>query len=249
MKKKLSRNWYKLTLFLNEEFAIPIVDEESHPRRTRYHNNVATVCTTPLTLKTDCMKCVTRRSVVKELVDSYKKLKIIQHQCEETLKRVQDERNKEKHQNIDQRERRKVEKKMASVFNEKSTLNDEFPEITHEQKTFISRAFTDLNSLLGIYLNHRWYEIFTNVMYNGHVVKISHKAKLPKLTITYWTIDESEEEGIDNTITVIEMLVDYLNGDLVFVEDGNDVLQYRIIILLCLIVCVFHCLSIFMLTI
>ena len=116
-------------------------------------------------------------------------------------------------------------KKMASVFNEKSTLNDEFPEITQEQKTFISRAFTDLNSLLGIYLNHRWYENFTNVIYNGHVVKISHKAKLPKLTITYWTIDESEE-GIDNTITVIEMLVDYLNGDLVFVEDGNDVLQY-----------------------
>ena len=49
---------------------------------------------------------------------------------------------------------------------------------------------------------------------------------LPKLTITYWTVDESEEEGIDNTITVIEMLVDYLNGDLVFVEDGNDVPQY-----------------------
>ena len=154
------------------------------------------------------------------------KMKIIQHQREETLKRVQDERHKEKHQKIDQRERRKVEKKMASVFNEKSTLNDEFPEITQEQKTFISRAFTDLNSLLGIYLNHRWYENFTNVIYIGHVVTISHKAKLPKLTITYWTIDESEEEGIDNTITVIEMLVDYLNGDLVFVEDGNDVLQY-----------------------
>ena len=115
---------------------------------------------------------------------------------------------------------------MASVFNEKSTLNDEFPEITQEQKTFISRAFTDLNSLLGIYLNHRWYENFTNVIYIGHVVKISHKAKFPKLTITYWTIDESEEEGIDNTITVIEMLVNYLNGDLVFIEDGNDVLQY-----------------------
>ena len=51
----------------------------------------------------------------------------------------------------------------------------------------------------------------------GHVVKISHKVKLPKLTITYWSIDDLEEVGIDNTITVIEMLVDYLNGDLVFV--------------------------------
>ena len=44
-------------------------------------------------------------------------------------------------------------------------------------------------------------------------------------TIIYWTMDESEE-GIDNTITVIEMLVDYLTGDLVFVADGNYILQY-----------------------
>ena len=173
------------------------------------------------------------------------KMKIIQHQREETLKRNSKKSARWKAQgkaSEDWPEREKESgEKMASVFNEKSTLNEEFPEITQEQKTFISRAFTDLNSLLGICLNHRWYENFTNVLYNGHVVKISHKAKLPKLTITYWTIDESEEEGIDNTITVIEMLVDYLNGDLVFVEDGNDVLQYWIIILLCLIVCVFHC--------
>ena len=78
------------------------------------------------------------------------------------------------------------------------------------RNTFISRAFT---SLLGTYVNHRWYVNFTNVLYNGHVVKISNKAKLPKLTL------------IDNTITVIEMLVDHLTGDLVFVADGNDIHQ------------------------
>ena len=44
------------------------------------------------------------------------RMKLIQHQREETLKRVQDERHKEKHQKIDQRERKKVEKKMASVI-------------------------------------------------------------------------------------------------------------------------------------
>ena len=38
--------------------------------------------------------------------------------------------------------------------------------------------------------------------------------KLPKLKIKYWTMDESEEIG--NTITVIEMRVDYLTCDLVF---------------------------------
>ena len=117
---------------------------------------------------------------------------------------------------------REWRKKKASVYNDISTLDEEFPEITQEQQTFISRAFTNLTSLLGSYVNHRWHVNFTNVLYNGHVVKISHKAKLPKLTITY---GESEEEGIDNTITVIEMLVDYLTGDLVFVVDEKDILH------------------------
>ena len=112
-----------------------------------------------------------------------------------------------------------------AVYGDITTLDEEFPEITQEQQTFISRAFTNLTSLQGSYVNPRWYVNFTNVLYNGHVVKISHKAKLPKLTITYWTMDESEGEEIDNTITVIEMLVDYLTGDLVFVADGNDILQ------------------------
>ena len=49
MKKNLSRNWDQLTIFLNEEFAISIVDKESQPQRDRYHKNVATACSTPLT--------------------------------------------------------------------------------------------------------------------------------------------------------------------------------------------------------
>ena len=46
-------------------------------------------------------------------------------------------------------------KKMASVYSDISTFDEEFPEITQEQQTFISRAFT--TSLLGSYVNHRWY--------------------------------------------------------------------------------------------
>ena len=69
---------------------------------------------------------------------------------------------------------------------------------------------------------------------------MSHKAKLPNLTITYWTMDESEEEGIDNTITVIIMLVDYLTGDLVFVSDENGILVAMLndIVLDCMHACV-----------
>ena len=57
-------------------------------------------------------------------------MKLIQHQSEETFQRLQDERHKEKHQKIDQRERKRVEKIMASVYNDISTVNKEFPEIT-----------------------------------------------------------------------------------------------------------------------
>ena len=59
---------------------------------------------------------------------------------------------------------------MASVYSNISTVDEEFPEITQEQQTFISRAFTNLTSLLGSYVNHRWYVNFTNLLYNGHVV-------------------------------------------------------------------------------
>ena len=38
-------------------------------------------------------------------------------------------------------------------------------------------------------------------------------------------MDESDGEGIDNTITVVEMLMDYVTGDLVSVADGNDILD------------------------
>ena len=58
------------------------------------------------------------------------RMKQIQHQSEETFQRLRDERHNEKHQKIDQRERKRVEKIMASVYNDISTLNEEFPEIT-----------------------------------------------------------------------------------------------------------------------
>ena len=61
---------------------------------------------------------------------------------------------------------------------------------------------TNLASLQGACINHMWYVNITDVLYNGHVLMISHKSrsktKIAKLTITY----ESEEEGIDNTIMV-----------------------------------------------
>ena len=49
--------------------------------------------------------------------------------------------------------------------------------------------------------------------------KVTHpKSKLPKQTVTYWTKEEFVEERIDKTISVIEILMDYLT---VFVDDAK----------------------------
>ena len=60
---------------------------------------------------------------------------------------------------------------MASVYRDISTLDEVFPEITQEQQTIISRAYTNLNSLLGSCVNHKWYVNFSNVLYNGACCK------------------------------------------------------------------------------
>ena len=49
-------------------------------------------------------------------------------------------------------------------------------------------------------------------MYKGHVInlKYSKKSTTPKFTVTYWKNDETEEEGEDVTMTLIEFVVNYI---------------------------------------
>ena len=59
---------------------------------------------------------------------------------------------------------------------------------------------------------------FTNVLCDG---QIAHKAcKLPKLKVKHWGMNLK-----NNELMVIDMLVDYLIGDLVFVANENNILQ------------------------
>ena len=48
-------------------------------------------------------------------------------------------------------------------------------------------------------------------MHKGHVinVKCSKKSTTPKVTVTYWKYEETEQ-GEDVTMTLIEFLVDYI---------------------------------------
>ena len=62
-------------------------------------------------------------------------------------------------------------------------------------------------------------------MYKGHVinVKYSKKSTTPKVTVTYWKYDETEEEGEDTlTMTLIEFVVDYITADLQIKEPATS---------------------------
>ena len=71
MKINLSRNWDRLTMKNLQSLLLmkSLIPEETDTIKMLQQ------CSTLLTLKTDCMKCVNRRSVVRALVESYKKLK------------------------------------------------------------------------------------------------------------------------------------------------------------------------------
>ena len=66
---------------------------------------------------------------------------------------------------------------------------------------------------------------------NKHDVKTNHSLKTIRyLNYNNYILDtqDESEEGIDNTITVIEMLVDYINGDLVFVDTKMIILGLKL---------------------
>ena len=75
----------------------------------------------------------------------------------------------------------------------------------------------------GLYCEHLWFVNQQNVMYKGHVinVKYSKKSTTPKVTVTYWKYDETDE-GEDVTMTLIEFVVDYITGDLQINEPATS---------------------------
>ena len=129
---------------------------------------------------------------------------------------MQDERLIEKNQKKDSRFRKTLQKKLNSVAEGRSELSVEFADLTDDQMKTILEVLANPCTINGLYCEHLWFVNQQNVMYKGHVinVKCSKKSTTPKVTVTYWKYEETEEEGEDVTMTLIEFLVDYINGDL-----------------------------------
>ena len=104
--------------------------------------------------------------------------------------------------------RKTLQKKLNSVAEGRSELSIEFADLTDDQINTILEVLANPCTINGLYCEHLWFVNQQNVMYKGHVinVKCSKKSTTPKVTVTYWKYEETEEEGEDVTMTLIEFL-------------------------------------------
>ena len=49
-------------------------------------------------------------------------------------------------------------------------------------------------------------------------ISVKSTGKVPKATICYWTQEDIEEEGEDEKICILQLLTDYITGDMIFVD-------------------------------
>ena len=55
---------------------------------------------------------------------------------------------------------------------------------------------------------------------NTNIISVKSTGKVPKATICYWTQEDIEEKGEDEKICIlhIQLLTDYITGDMIFVD-------------------------------
>ena len=102
------------------------------------------------------------------------------------------------------------------VLTNNAELSEVLPELSVEQTETVRN---DMSILNGLYIEHLWFtEQEQNILYHGHIISAKSTGKVPKATICYWTQEDIEEEGEDEKICILQLLTDYITGDMIFVD-------------------------------
>ena len=73
--------------------------------------------------------------------------------------------------------------------------------------------------LLGTYIEQEWnISPGMNKNFSGKVLFISNSKRDTKLIISYWTVEETEDDGEDEYITLVQFVTDVIHNDLVVLE-------------------------------
>ena len=156
-------------------------------------------------------------TIISFSVRQARKVRTIRHQREENVRKIQDQRLKEKQQKYDKSARNKIEKKLKGVFEGNAALNTEFDDLADDQINLIERTMNDVATLSDSYIDHIWYDSGENSLYHGRIIRSKSKAKIPTITVAYRSEDETEVEAEDYKLTVVQLLSDYIAGDVTFV--------------------------------
>ena len=79
---------------------------------------------------------------------------------------------------------------------------------------------SNMSILNGLYIEHLWFtEQKQNILYHGHIISVKSTGKVPKATICYWTQqDIKEERKMKKYACILQLLTDYITGDMIFVD-------------------------------
>ena len=119
-----------------------------------------------------------------------------------------------------QKKRFKLQKEAGKqVLTNNAELSEVLPELSIEQTETARNVISNMFILNGNYIEHLWFtEQIQNILYHGHIISVKSTGKVPKATICYWTHEDIEEEGEDEKICILQLLTDYVTGDMIFVD-------------------------------
>ena len=96
-------------------------------------------------------------------------------------------------------------------------MSEVLPELSIEQTETVRNVISNMSVLNGLYIEHLWFTEQKQNIY-GHIISVKSTGKVPKATICYWTQEDIEEEGEDEKICILQLLTDYITGDMIFVD-------------------------------
>ena len=125
-------------------------------------------------------------------------------------------RQRQKEQRRDKAKRNMLQKKVKEVLAGTLPLEEmSEAEMTEDMTDTITALITNPVGFVGKYLDHIWDIDRVDVTFHGKVVRLKYtKAKGQAFQITYWRDDESEIDGEDEIVLLVEFIVDIIFRDL-----------------------------------
>lgn len=80
-------------------------------------------------------------------------------------------------------------------------MEEEF-DLTEKKTETLRRVMNNHADLHDVQIEHVWFEE-GDILYHGRVLPKRSKARIPMITVAYWSNDETEDDAVDCKISLI----------------------------------------------